>query len=262
MNGIDDLAKEAGKALQTVPALYDDGLKPTVQGTGKVIALVPQAIYAALKPLRKWIAYQEYNVSETEKLLEQKLQNVKPENIVEPEPYVAVPALQSIAYSMSSDSLRDLYANLLAASMTRDKKWSVHPSYVEIIRQLSPDEAKLLKSFVGKDTTYPLIDINLYQSDDGYNPIVQNFTPIAEGVCEEPANIYAYLDNLSRLKIIDIPLGIFITNDEAYKPLIDYPEIKKLMASSLPDGNTLKIEKHEFEITTFGKKFIDTCVKG
>ena len=50
-----------------------------------------------------------------------------PEKIVEPEPYVAVPAIQAISYAMNSDELRNLYANLLAKSMIKDTKDTVHP---------------------------------------------------------------------------------------------------------------------------------------
>lgn len=121
------LAGGVGKAVETVPDIYDDALKPAAQESGKTLALIPRAINAALSPLRQWIAQREYNVAETEKLLAKKLENIEPEKIVSPEPYVAVPALQAISYSMNSDELRELYANLLAKSMCIDTKNSVHP---------------------------------------------------------------------------------------------------------------------------------------
>ena len=62
-NNIIDVVKD-------VPQVYDDGLKPAVTEGGKTLALIPQAINAALAPLRIWIAKKEYNVAETEKLLE------------------------------------------------------------------------------------------------------------------------------------------------------------------------------------------------
>ena len=112
---------------------------------------IPRAINAALSPLRQWIAQREYNVAETEKLLAKKLENIEPEKIVSPEPYVAVPALQAISYSMNSDELRELYANLLAKSMCIDTKNSVHPSFVEIIRQMSPLDAATSVSYTHLD---------------------------------------------------------------------------------------------------------------
>lgn len=49
----DSFLDSTGKAIETIPELYEDGLKPTVQEGGKIIALVPRAINAALVPLRK-----------------------------------------------------------------------------------------------------------------------------------------------------------------------------------------------------------------
>lgn len=113
-NALDDLSKGVAKALDTVPELYHDTLQPAAQETGKVIARIPRAINAAFSGLDRWILNKEYSIEETKKLLAQKLDNVDPEKIVEPEPYVAVPAIQAISYAMNSDELRNLYANLLA----------------------------------------------------------------------------------------------------------------------------------------------------
>lgn len=134
--GFDQLAKGVGKAIETVPDLYTDALQPTTQESGKTLSLIPRTINAALVPLRQWIAEREYNLAETEKLLAQKLEHVGEDKIVTPEPYVAVPAIQAISYCKNSNELRDLYANLLAKAMNSDTKDLVHPSFVEIIKQI------------------------------------------------------------------------------------------------------------------------------
>lgn len=43
MDNLDALCE----ALKVAPKLYDDGLKPGVKATGKVLALIPEAINAA-----------------------------------------------------------------------------------------------------------------------------------------------------------------------------------------------------------------------
>lgn len=249
--------------IETVSKIYEDGLKSSVQESGKVLSLIPKTISAALSPLRKWIAQREYNVAETEKLLALKLEKINADFIVSPEPYIAVPALQAISYCDNSEDLRNMYANLLASSMRVDKKQDVHPSYVEIIKQLSPDEAKLLKKISEGSGSYPLIDVRLCLSNDGgYHVHVQNFTLLAEGVCEYPERVYEYLDNLSRLKIIDIPYGVFLNSDEVYEPLESNIKIQNLIKSEVREGDTWKIDRKKFEITQFGEGFIKTCVVG
>ena len=157
-NSFDNFLDSAGKALEVAPKLYDDAISPTAKELGKTIALVPQAINASLSSVRQWIAHKEYNVSQTEILLAEKLKNVDPNKIVSPEPYVAVPALQAISYSMDNYQLRNLYANLLANSMNSDTKSNVHPCFVELIKQLSPLDAQIFNEICNSEVN-PLINL-------------------------------------------------------------------------------------------------------
>ena len=49
--GVNKLLEGTGEAIKTVPELYDDGLKPAVQESGKTLSLLPKTINAALVPL-------------------------------------------------------------------------------------------------------------------------------------------------------------------------------------------------------------------
>lgn len=258
----DENSEEIEDVKKIIPEVYKDMFQPTAQELGKFIARVPRAINAALVTLDRWILNKEYNVEETKKLLEKKLENINPSDIVAPEAYVGVPALQAISYSMDSDELRNLYANLLAKSMIKDTKWQVHPSYVEIIKQITPDEAKLLKILSLSDrTSYPLIDIKIVKADKSYSILAHNFTNLAVGVCENIDNTYMYLDNLERLKIIDFPSNVKIANADIYKPLEEYSEIKETLEQQLPEGSKWEIDYKQFDVTNYGKKFIEICVK-
>lgn len=221
--GLDNFIGAVGDAIKTAPTFYEDALQPTVQETGKILALIPQTIEAALLPLRKWNVEREYKFAETKKLLEHKLENIDPEKIVTPESYVAVPAIQAISYSMDSEELRNLYANLLAKAMNSDTKDHVHPSFVEIIKQMSPDDALILKE-ISKIHYLPLVNMEAveYESNN-LNPIQKmnhiiskysypNVTYISFTNYE---TILISLDNLLRLRLIE---ERFSTNQEI--PLI------------------------------------------
>ena len=151
-----EIAREATK--EVAKDAYSDAVKPVVQPTGELVGLLPRAIKAALAPVEKWVLQREYNVAETKKLLEEKLSAVPPELIEAPEPHIAVPAIQYISYCMDNEDLRDMYANLLANSMNKVVKNGVHPGFVEIIKQLCPDEAKILKYIMHKETI-PIITL-------------------------------------------------------------------------------------------------------
>lgn len=253
-----ELAKEL--VAQTAGKTYDDVAHPTAHAVGQIISFVPRTIKVWLGKWEKWILNGEYAIKETEKLLAEKLKGIPEDKIVEPEPYVAVPAIQQLSYSIDNPDLREMYANLLAASMNTDTKWNVHPSFVDIVRQLTPDEAKLLK-YLSAHPQQPIIDVvhNL-PNNTGYIEVARRFTNISESICDNINGIYAYLDNLERLKLIEFPEGTYLTKDELYLPLKNHPAIKNIMKQTLPEGETMEIQKGKFFVTAFGKEFIKICL--
>ena len=59
--------------------------------------------------------------------------------------------------------------------MNTDKKWQVHPSFVDIVKQLNPDEAKYLKSIPPMTVViHPLIDVGFSFGNNGGHPIISN----------------------------------------------------------------------------------------
>lgn len=265
LNGFDDLTKGVGKAIETVPDLYTDALQPTIQETGKTLALIPQAINAALVPLRQWIAQQEYNLAETKKLLAQKLEHVDPEKIVSPEPYVAVPAIQAISYSMNSDELRNLYANLLAKAMNSDTKDSVHPSFVEIIKQLSPIDSLVFKIIMERPYN-PIIDVVyefLYEKE-GIKPIiVETLFANLSDIDIAPMDIVSIsIDNLIKQGLISIPLKKgFAVAINTYDDILNsqfYLDQQKT-CSTASDFRISHIKKM-IDKTHLGKSFYNICV--
>lgn len=260
----DSFLDSTGKAIETIPELYEDGLKPAVQESGKVMAIVPRAINAALVPLRKWIAEREYHLAETEKLLAEKLKDIPPEKITTPEGYVGVPALQAIAYSMDSDELRDLYANLLANAMNRDTKDKVHPSFIELIKQMSPNDAVVFKN-IYEAPVAPVLDIYIQSEpkdgeEGGNSNYVRNITWIKEIAYEEVA---ISLDNLLRLGLVEIPYGSSYVHKENYEMVKESPEYIRLKQrlEALNRGS-VKADEKFVRATTLGDSFFEICVKG
>lgn len=244
-----------GEMIEKVPQIYEDGLKPTTEEAGKLLALIPKAINASLAPLRKWVAQQEYNVSETEKLLALKLSTIDIEKITTPEPYVAVPAIQAISYSMSNETLRDLYANLLAKSMNIDTKDSVHPGFVEIIKQLSPIDAKVFK-FIMSRKENPLVHISIeLPNGSGVFPMLKNLTDIA---IADYLSVGVAIDSLCRQGLISIPMGRKYSNVAAYDNILSTEYYTKLIKVH---GDSIHVEKLHISVSEYGKRFYSICVQ-
>lgn len=147
---------------------YKDGLSPIVKPTGQALAVIPETVLTLLYPFRSLNLYAKYSLERTALLLSKKLENIPPENIVSPEPHIAVPALQQLSYSIDNENLREMYSNLLAKSMNRERQNEVHPSFVEIIKQLSPEEAVILKNIYTTCLNSPLefvvLNISLFEN--------------------------------------------------------------------------------------------------
>lgn len=257
MNEISEVLKGAGKVIESIPDVYDDSIKNTVQESGKTLALIPKTINAALVPLRKWIVEREFNFAETEKILAIKLEKIEESKIITPEAYVAVPALNAISYSLDSEELRNLYANLLAKSMNIDTKEFVHPSFVEIIRQLSPVDAHVFRLIYEEEVT-PLIDLSISMESGGSNNQIYNLSWIT---------LYSYelvsisIDNLLRLGLIEIPYGVNYTMKEHYSVVrcTDSYIEKKALLEALNLGKVHENEKY-IKKTTLATSFYRICV--
>lgn len=253
-----EVVKEIGKDV------YADGAKPVVKPTGELIGLVPRAIKAALSPLEKWILNREYNIEETKKLLEKKLESIDPNLIEEPEPHIAVPAMQYISYCMDNDVLRDMYANLLANSMNKVVKNGVHPGFVEIIKQLSPDEAKIMR-FISNKSPIPVIDLKRANKEKAEKEVIMNFSVIGGPAgCEDIIGIGKSFDNLLRLGLINrAQIFTSLVNKDVYKPLKEHPYIVSIAEEiqKQPEPyNVANFTESYLYITDFGKAFCNVCL--
>lgn len=258
-NGFDNFLDSAGKALEIAPKLYDDTISPAAKEVGKTLAIVPSTVNALLAGVRKWNMYQEYSVAETDKLLSQKLANTPPEKLVEPEAYVAVPALQAISYSMDNDELRNLYANLLAKAMNIDTKNDVHPAFIEVIKQLSPYDAELLKKLFSNSKRVVKYKVRMQESESkssGYDFIDSLLDPSLMEFVDFPTINFS-LDNLERLKIVNISDYWFHVPEEYAKIDKHFTEnVVNVLTEIYPDAPYIKKIKGSIQLTEFGKKFI------
>ena len=135
-----EITKEVAKVV--AKDVYNDGIKGTVVQTGEIIesvvGLFNNVVFYLVK---KANALFKYKLEDFKNELEEKLSPIPEDKIVEPDLMIVGPALE--AYD--KDELRNMYLNLLTSSMNKDIKDKAHPSYVEIIRQLTPLDAKVFK---------------------------------------------------------------------------------------------------------------------
>ena len=122
--------------------IYKDAISPAVSEIGKVAG---RSVKALLSPIRGLLWCWEQIEANVEKELSKRLKKVPEEQIITPDPIIAVPLLQSLTYTAQNKTLREMYMALLANSMDKSKEHTVHPSYVDIIRKMNTLDAKLFE---------------------------------------------------------------------------------------------------------------------
>ena len=263
MADIDENIAEASQGA--LAKAYEDLLSPAVKPIGEIASYIPRAIKIFLAPFEKWLINREETIRLTKAAITEKLNKIPEEKIVAPEAYVAIPAMQQLSYCQDSKALREMYANLLVSSMNSDKKDDVHPGFIDIIKQLTPDEAKLLNT-LSPDTIflYPLIDMSFrFTEEKGEHPLIKNFTTQGADILDNPRNMPSYIDNLARLGIIDIS-GKYerLSDEKAYEPLESSPLLETYKLRNMsgdPAALTYRYTRRYFHLTAFGSALIRIC---
>ena len=221
--------------------------------------MIPRTIGVWLGKWEKWIINGERSIELTKQAVQEKLVRIPEEKLSEPEPNIAIPAIQQLSYCYDCEELRNMYANLLVTSMNVDTKSSAHPAFVDIIKQLTPDEAKFIKSLNCSYQFYPLVDIIAENKKNSFHYLLKNFTvrKLAELSC--PDCISTYIENLSRLSIIEIHESTFVTDTRVYDEIENTEKISSLLKAN-EDGYTTRLNKKSYTVTDFEMSFISACV--
>jgi len=252
---------EAVKGIVEAVPIYEDLLQPAVQELGKGIHTISKTVHIALSPVSALIWGYDQIKSYVQTSLEHKLKDVPKENIIPPDPTVAGPALEALRYVGHKEELREMFSNLLASAMNSKVASTAHPSFVEIIKQMSPDEARIIKH-LGHNNYLPLINLHrTVPEGEGEATIYRNFSLVGEQAnCTFIELVPSYLDNLQRLGVINIPEGRHLTPDSKYSTLENHPKLISMCSNIEKQNATPILQKRYFFLTTFGIQFFNACI--
>jgi hypothetical protein len=185
-----------------------------------------------------------------------KTAEIPPEDIIEPKPSLAGPALQGLAFAHEEPNLKEMYLNLLAVSMNLTTAGNAHPAFVEIIRQLTSTEARLAAEFLKIDGGQPIAEIQLTGMEGGgYQTLYRHLLPLMAGdVHVEDMRIPAMVDNWVRLGLVAVHYDKHLMAPNAYAWVPERPEYKRL-TSRETHKHKLNTVKGIIARTALGKQF-------
>ena len=177
-------------------------------------------------------------------------------NIQEPPLQVLGPTLESSKYYIEEEEMRNMFAKLLASSMDKSKNDIIHNSFVEIIKQLSPLDAQLIKHLsFGERVMFPLSRIIKNLPDNGgHREIFPTFffTDKYDNIDKNAAS----LSNLERLGLIRMSFETVLSDDLRYSPM----ENSDIAKAILSDNADFQFERGLIKITPYAQNFIAACL--
>lgn len=258
-NEIVELVKATPNILGQV---YDDLAQPSVKAVGNALGTVFEFSTSFLLPVK--LLNEKFKLNFTKRLNEykEKLEQIPEEKQCEVHPQIGTPIIEKLSYT-TNDEIADMFTTLLANASNVDMVNTAHPSFVNMIERMSPDEARLLNYLKGKDDIQYCVFKGNALDGNGFITLLDHVTMLDEEVTFSfPQNINAYLANFVSLGIIIDMNGQFRMDKTIYNKIREKYDLKQLEAQLVPNSfQSISVKESYYLITDFGKLFIKACIK-
>jgi hypothetical protein len=269
-NDADSYAKSAKnlaeKALGPAAEAFGTEVAPLGKKAGALTVRVGDLLIRAMASL---VYGMEKSADWIENAVSERLKDIPEEKIVAPTPRIAVPTLQALTYSLQDESIREMFANLLAADMNADTKERVHPAFVEMIREMTPGDARTLKVLSKQNQVEFRVRV---RSGSQFQEVGHDFTFSIDGLNEYA--LKKILSNLKRLELIETrpnewPLLENLATEEervtkrftpAFNSMRSLPAEVRAQVH-LPGELSLEVFKTGLYMTPMGIDFAQVCLK-
>lgn len=203
-----------------------------------------------------WSQVHDYTVATIQEALIER--RVPAEHLTQPRLDITVPALEAMRYS----GLKREFALLIASTMDKTRSDEAHPAFIEILKQLTLDEATLLSVFPGTGQAVPMATLFHLDRSGRIRSSLRHIIPDAFArTCQRPSAIPGYIDNLIRLNLIASPPRLRIDDERFYRDLLSQEFVARHIGSQ---AGHLKasVEKDVLTLTDFGSQFRNCCLDG
>jgi hypothetical protein len=151
----------------------------------------------------------------------------------------------------------------MSTAMNKETAKYAHPGFVEIIRNLTSDEACII-DHLNDVRVIPVIDIKKVmidkQSEMRLNTLVSTIAVDAD--CEHHDLAESYLANLERIGIVEIPRDVHLTDENIYDRILNAPPVKEKLKLLSHGGNEYRgeVTKYYAKLSVYGLQFSMSCI--
>lgn len=258
MDEIKYTTETAKNASELATNFYSD-IRPVVQPVTKCIGAL---LELAVTPVLFFSEKAQINLKLRLEQYQEKMESVKEEDRCEVHPEIGVPIMQVLHY-ITNDEIAEMFTNLLASASITSMAGSAHPAFVEFIKHMSPDEAKIVRYLDEKDfVPYITLKAHFAKPRKGFITPIENSVSLCNDIdLIYPQNIQIYLSNLLSLGIIVDANSLHLMDDGLYDKVIKTNQLeeKKAEYEQIQDFERVEFQKGYYFVSEIGKLFISAC---
>lgn len=247
---MDDSLRDEAK--HTLPLVYQDLGRPAARELGGALG---RTMHLVTSPVRAVLWSFEQIEEYLTRRADEYLKGIPDDRVHAPPPEMLPPIFYGMA-SVGDDVLRDMFAALLAAGMTDDLSGKAHPAFADIIRQLSPQEARSLRAIAQPSIMrLPAVISSTQVSGGGQlsDRVEEVSWPNELGDIDEGAEILGSLRRLGLVEVLRLK-GETASISEGVVQSVD---------GTVQDRRKTTRTRATIEVrlTTFGRRFAAACVR-
>lgn len=209
--------------------------------------------YVQRKQLARENAFKEFKES-----LEKRIIEIPPHAIKEPSISILGPTLEASKFYFEEKPLRDMFVSLAAATMDQRKERGAHPSFPEIIKQMSPLDAKNLSLFTHQ---FPVAEYyKKKKRSESRNTLLSNVF-LGNKEVQDLELQSRSLSSLSRLGLIQIEYEKTLMAEQFYEQFYTTDFFLQLAAELNCVGYLAGVTPGRALATPLGKAFMSVCLE-
>jgi hypothetical protein len=235
--------------------IYKDAAAPAMREIGGTLAGL---VRVALSPVNFVVLTADEALRLAEEAVRERFERwrVPQDRVVTPPPEVAVPVVQALRLPGQPSELRAMYLNLLARAMDAQTAKSTHPAYADLIRQLTPLEARVVGLFAKRHRAIALLEVRRQIDTIQFETVAKHLSTLGAELAPPTEVPRDSMDNLARLGIIDIRTDQHLEPQGLYEPIERSTEAARARQTIELQSGTVAYHRYLAEVTDFGLGFV------
>jgi hypothetical protein len=255
--------------LFKVPQFLDNAVTPPAKEIGQVLGNLFYLIFSPINyNVEKLKIKHATNLKKYQSNIQDELNKIPEENLTEPPMNIVGPALEASKFYIENEEIRKMFAKLIASSMNVDLINLSHPSFIEIIKQLTLVEANIIKQ-IATNTFLPYVELFYRGSNENptFFPIIEPYTKV-QNLNTDYSIVASSIKNLHRLGLIHFSDINFSGSESYIETLLNdnifssYHELQLHLKENnlhLQNGE-LKLQSGNILLTAYGLRFSKVCL--